>query len=164
MWVSIVVLPLGTDTKNPQKQWKSQMSQQGPSAELKEPQGVLTKCEIKAERGSGELVARQWEQQTYLKHTTCRASEWRQQCLSRRLIGLIVVYCHSVPTHFKTSLWHLHLKVKDKDRRICASERQMISRNLNTTEKSADRIVESPRAESPPPDLHSFAVFQKLDM
>lgn len=161
MWVSILVLLLGTATKDTQKQWKSQMIQQGPSAKLKEPQGVLTKCEIKPGRGSGELVACQWEQ-IYLKHNTCRASEWGKQCLSRLLISLIVDRT-SAPTDFKTA-GHLHLQAKDKEGSVCASERQMISRKLNTTERNADRIMDSPRAKSPPPDLHSFAVFQKLDM
>lgn len=140
---------LGTTTKYRQKQWKSQTSQQGQSAELKEPQGVLTKCEIKPGRGSGELVSCQWEQQVYFKHNTCQAPEWRQQCLSRRLIGLIVVDRTSVPTHFTTALWHLHLKVKDEDGRICASEQQTIWRKLKTTEENADRIMTSPQGLNP---------------
>lgn len=169
LWVGVMVLLLGNfqllqwrtaTTKKTHKQRRSQMSQQGHSAELKAPQGVLKKCEIKPGRGSSELVACHWEKQIYLKHDTCRASEWRQQCLS--LIGLIVVDCTSAPTHFKTALWPLHLKVKDEDRRIRATEWQTISRKLTQQKKNADRIMESPRAKSPPSDLHSFAVFRNL--
>lgn len=145
LWVSVMVLLLGNfqllqwrtaTTKKTHKQWRSQMSQQGHSAELKAPQGVLKKCEIKPGRGSSELVACQWEKQIYLKHNTCRASEWRQQCLSHMsLIGLIVVDCTSAPTHLKTALWPLHLKVKDEHGRICDSEWQTISRKLTQQKK-----------------------------
>lgn len=145
LWVGIMVLLLGNfqplrwrtaTTKETHKQWRSQMGQQGHSAELKAPQGVLKKCEIKPEGGSSDWVACQWEQQIYLKHNTCQTPEWKQQCLScMSLIGLIVADCTSTHTHYETELWRLHPKVKNGDRRSRASERQTIWRKLSQQKK-----------------------------